>query len=732
MQQLQHYFATCARGVEDLLTAECEQLGLAQVRGVIGGVHFEAQLEQAYRLCLWSRLASRVLLELARVPVATVDELYDAVHAIDWSLHLERDGSFAIDCNTSHPQINNSHYATLKIKDAIADRFRETTDRRPDVSRERPDIRINCYIDRSECSLYLDLSGEPLHRRGYRLDAGVAPLKESLAAAILLRAQWPQKAAAGQPLLDPMCGAATLLIEAAFIAGDIAPGLLRDYYGFMGWKQHQPDLWQALIEQARERAQDGRRNIPVLVGIDKSYKVVQIALGNIEAAGLKDVISIIQGDVINDATGLLPRLPPGPGLIVTNPPYGKRLGVTQELKTLYMELGVVMKRNFAGWDIALFTAEHELAKFFGLRAHHKNTLYNGPLKCTLYHYHVLEARAALPVQGASEHATMFANRLVKNYKHLKKWANREGIGCYRVYDADIPEYAVAIDIYEDQVHVQEYEAPKTVNVVKAFVRLNEVTSLVADVLERRADSVVIKTRKKQRGSEQYQRVDNGGRQRVVRESGFKFSINLTDYLDTGLFLDHRNTRRLIYRLSRERSFLNLFAYTGAASVYAAAGGARITTTVDMSNTYLDWARHNLDMNGFTGEAHRFIRADCLQWLLQAGTQGQKYELIFLDPPTFSNSKKMERTLDIRRDHVELIEAALVLLDETGLLLFSCNAKAFRLDAEALGDYALSDITGLTTTEDFRRKPAHRCWLISRAAGAQPQPVAADFMPLRQA
>jgi 23S rRNA (guanine2445-N2)-methyltransferase / 23S rRNA (guanine2069-N7)-methyltransferase len=326
---------------------------------------------------------------------------------------------------------------------------------------------------------------------------------------------------------------------------------------------------------------------------------------------------------------------------------------------------------------------------------------------------------------------MFANRLAKNYKHLKKWAKREGIDCYRVYDADIPEYAVAIDIYEDWVHVQEYEAPKTVNVVKAFVRLNAVTSLVADVLERAADRVVLKTRKKQRGSEQYQRVDHSGRQRVVRESGFKFSVNLTDYLDTGLFLDHRNTRRLIYRQARERSFLNLFAYTGAASVYAAAGGAFTTTTVDMSNTYLDWARHNLDMNGFTGEAHRFIRADCLQWLQQTGGgDGQKYELIFLDPPTFSNSKKMDRTLDIRRDHVELIEAALALLDETGLLLFSCNAKAFRLDVDALADYAITDITGLTTTEDFRRKPAHRCWVISRSAGVQPQLIAKDFIPLR--
>ena len=734
MHQLQRYFATCARGVEDLLAAECEQLGQEQVRGVIGGVHFEGRLEQAYRLCLWSRLASRVLFELARVPVATVDELYDAVHAIDWSLHLDSDGSFAIDCNTSHPQINNSHYATLKIKDAIADRFRETADRRPDVSRERPDIRINCYIDRSECSLYLDLSGEPLHRRGYRLDAGVAPLKESLAAAILLRAQWPQKAAAGRPLLDPMCGAATFLIEAAFIAGDIAPGLLRDYYGFLGWKQHQPDVWQELIAQAGEKAQAGRLNIPALVGIDKSYKVVQIALGNIEAAGLKDVINIIQGDVIGDATGLLSRLPQGPGLIVTNPPYGKRLGVTQELKSLYMDLGAVLKQNFAGWDIALFTAVHELAKFFGLRAHHRNTLYNGPLKCTLYHYHVLEARTALSTPTtrpeASEHAVMFANRLAKNYKHLKKWAKREDIGCYRVYDADIPEFAVAIDIYEDWVHVQEYEAPKTVNVVKAFLRLNEVTSLVADVLERAADRVVIKTRKKQRGSEQYQRVDHSNRQRVVRESGFKFSINLSDYLDTGLFLDHRKTRRLIFRLARGRSFLNLFAYTGVASVYAAGGGACSTTTVDMSNTYLNWARHNLDMNGFTGEAHRFIRADCLQWLQQTGGDGQKYELIFLDPPTFSNSKKMERTLDIRRDHVELIEAVMALLDETGLLLFSCNTKAFRLDVDALADYAISDITSLTTTEDFRRKPAHRCWIISRTAGVQPQLSAKDFIPMR--
>ncbi len=708
-------FATCPKGVEDLLASECRQQDLQEIKSANGGVYCQGSLEQAYSLCLWSRTASRVLLKLDQFPVNSIDDLYKGVQNTEWSMHFDHDNSLAIDVHTSHRTINNSHYATLKIKDAIVDQFKQNFGKRPDVERKRPDSRINAYINKDSCTLYLDLSGEPLHIRGYRRESGVAPLKENLAAAILLRAHWPEKAAEGRPLVDPLCGSATLLIEAAYMAAHIAPGLLRDYYGFTGWKLHQADTWAGLLDKAREIADQNRSNVPLLIGVEKSFKVANIARENIKNAGLAELITVKQADSVS----VIKELPELTGLIVTNPPYGKRIGESSELKNLYLELGKNLKNSFPGWDVALFTANHELAKFFGLRAHHKNTLYNGPLKCTLYRYHIRE-ESSQHVQGEkpasdviqSDESAMFTNRLAKNAKHLARWARKENISCYRIYDADIPQYAVAVDRYEDWIHVQEYEPPKTVNMVKAFVRLNEIIDIVSKVLGVPQNRIILKTRKRQSGSDQYTRQNNADEQLIVHESGLQFKLNLKDYLDTGLFLDHRLTRQLLRKLAKDTDFLNLFAYTGTASVYAAAGGARTTTTVDMSNTYIAWARENMALNNMKGKQHEYIREDCLQWLDTAIKKNQKYHLIFLDPPTFSNSKRMDQLLDIKRDHVDLINRTMALLENDGRMIFSCNARGFKLDDSLQQTYAIKDLTHITTTEDYRRKPAHTCWCLA--------------------
>lgn len=716
MSQKLSLFATCPKGVEDLLAEECRQQHLADVSTTHGGVFCHGDLEKAYRLCLWSRVASRVLLKLHEFPVSGHDDLYQGVQTIDWSSHLSSSGSFAIDVHTTHQQINNSHYATLKIKDAIADQFTQKYEHRPDVKRDRPDVRINAYIDKHNCTLYLDLSGEPLHKRGYRQQAGAAPLKENLAAAILLRAHWPQMAMENRPLIDPLCGSATLLLEAAYIAAGMAPGLLRSYFGFINWKQHDPEIWNQLINEAKQGV--GRNKVPVLIGIEKSYKVAEMARENIHAAGLDSMIEIKQADSVD----VVKHLPDVTGLIVTNPPYGKRIGESKQLKSLYLELGRKLKTRFPGWNVALFTASHELAKFFGLRAHHKNTLYNGPLKCTLYQYRIrdIKTTSSRPDVADSESASgkdaeMFANRLLKNIKHLSKWVRKDNISCYRVYDADIPQYAIAVDIYENWVHVQEYEPPRTVDAVQAFVRLNDAVDAISAILKTDKSRIILKTRKKQSGAEQYTRQDETFDTLIANEYGLKFRVNLKDYLDTGLFLDHRLTRKLISRIAKNRSFLNLFAYSGTATVYAAAGGASSSTTVDMSNTYLAWAQDNLELNNFSGKQHEFIREDCIKWLSDAKNEGRRYQLIFLDPPTFSNSKRMDRTLDIKRDHVELINQTMELLDDDGVLIFSCNAHGFKLDQKHLKEYSIRDITRMTTSEDFRRKPAHVCWCLARDA-----------------
>jgi len=759
LSSVNQYFATCAKGVEDLLQRELEWQGIENSKLQTGGVAFSGDIEAALRACLWSRVASRILLQLKSFEISNDDDLYREVISIDWSEHFEASNTLAIDCFSSHSTVNNSHFATLRVKDAVVDQFMQNVQLRPSIDRESPDIRINVYLSDKQCLIYLDLSGEALHKRGYRATSGSAPLRETLAAAMLYRAKWPSFYEQSLPFYDPMCGSGTLVIEAAMMAAEFAPGLLRldaaIGFGFLRWKQLDRDSWSAVLQEAELKKQAGLESMPIICGSDINEKLVGIARSNLKAVGLASKIRI----ALQDATqGLQPcagkHRDITPGLIVTNPPYGKRIGQVQQLRTLYYRFGQQLKQNFNGWTAVVITSESELAKSIGLRAFRKNTLYNGPLKSVLYQYRINAPQAGAsdikhppesarhdkaavtaerqPVadtleQGeraskkAAEHAAMFINRLRKNYKHLKKWARKNGVDCYRVYDADIPQYSVAIDKYDDWIHVQEYQAPKTVDKTKAFQRVNDVLDVVADVLDTTQDKVVLKVRKRQEGSSQYQKQDQKGQKITVQENGLKFIVNLYDYLDTGLFLDHRNTRQLIRLMSGKRSFLNLFAYTGSVTVYAAAGGASTTTTVDMSNTYLEWARENLALNGYGGERHRFVREDCLKWLQDAIDEKRKYQLIFIDPPTFSNSKKMSTSLDITRDHVALLSGCLALLTEDGQIVFSTNARNFKLDESLREDCYLKEITGITTTEDFRRKPLHRCWLLAKQESALEMP-----------
>lgn len=735
MKQTNHFFATCSKGVEDLVLKELEQLEITSTRIHTGGVAFDSDILSAYKACMWSRVASRILLQLKEFTISSDDDLYSEVISIDWSQHFAEYNTLAIDCFSSHSTVSNSHFATLRVKDAIVDQFVQNTDDRPSIDREHPDIRINVYLSDKQCLLYLDLSGDALHKRGYRQSAGSAPLRETLAASMLYRAKWKSFYEQGLPFNDPMCGSGTLLIEAALMATNTAPGLLREQgdaepWGFLHWKLYDRDLWQSVVQDAKDKQNVGMLKVPVICGSDNSERLVAIARENIRAAGVSDLVKVS----LQDATQDLKPCSEGHGLLVTNPPYGKRIGQVQVLRTLYHRFGEQLKAGFDGWTAVIITSEPELARSIGLRAFRKNTLYNGALKSVLYQYRVNAlSRPAFEKQGdglsstekqdagsdaieasrKSEHSQMFVNRLKKNYRHLKKWARKNGVTCYRVYDADIPQYAVAIDIYEQWVYVQEYKAPKTVDRNKAFLRINDVIDVVADVLETRQEYVVLKVRKKQEGSSQYEKQDQKHRKTAVRENGLKFLINVYDYIDTGLFLDHRNTRQLIRKLAKKRSFLNLFAYTGSFTVYAAAGGASTTTTVDMSNTYLNWAQENLSINGYTGDRHKFVREDCLKWLQQAIDENKKYQLIFVDPPTFSNSKKMDTSLDIVRDHVALLSGCLALLTDDGQLIFSTNARGFKLDDSLQEACFVKEITKLTTTEDFKRKPLHRSWCLAK-------------------
>ncbi len=716
------FFATAAKGIETLLAEELKQLGLSQVKETRAGVYFEGTLVNAYRACLWSRVANRVLLPIAKFRAISDDELYSSVKKIDWSRHMLASQKLAVDASVSNSNIRHSQYAALKTKDAIADFFRETTGERPSVQTDKPDLQINLYINNDEAQLSIDLSGESLHQRGYRTRGSVAPLKENLAAAILYRAKWPEIAKQGGAFVDFMCGSGTLPVEAAMMACDIAPGIEREYFGFRGWRQHDEKDWISLLEEARARRVEGLKQPPKVFGFDHHRPSLERAEQHVSQAGLGDVVKIDYQDVFGfqldkTQTGLAMT-----GLVVLNPPYGKRLGDENELSALYGEIGKVLMNHFHGWKVAVFVDDQAKGKDLGIRANRIHALYNGALACKLLHFDIEETNILrqyrlprlLSDEELSEQARGFSNRLKKNLKKFKRWSDQENISCYRVYDADLPDYAVAIDLYQGEklwVNIQEYEAPKSIDPDKAKVRIREVVSIIKETLGLDESEIFLKRRSRQRGSSQYEKLAAENNFKVVPEGNCQFWVNFEDYLDTGLFLDHRPLRLRIATLSEGKSLLNLFAYTGSMTVHAARGGARRTLTVDMSRTYIDWSKRNMQLNDQTGENHRFLRTDCLSWLAKP-TEKKKYDLIFLDPPSFSNSKRMKQVFDVQKDHVRLIEQAMSLLEKDGILFFSSNLRGFKLDGSGLSDYLVNEITAQTNPFDFKqRKHEHRCWEI---------------------
>ena len=732
MQSLK-FLASAPRGFADLVARELGACGAAQLRERSTSVAFAGTLESAYRACLWSRAANRVFLELAQFEARDADEFHAAVRRIDWAAHLGPATTLACDFSGRHPAITHSHFGALKLKDGIVDALRFATGTRPDVALERPGVRVHAHARGTDITVSIDLSGDSLHRRGYRGTAGEAPLKENVAAGVLLRCGWPELAAQGAEFLDPMCGSGTLCIEAALIAADRAPGLGRDYFGFLAWRGHDAALWARLREEAEARAAAGEAVAQVTVrGTDRDPTAIRSARDNAARAGVGRLVRADTG-VLADAAPLAARAADRPGLLCTNPPYGLRMQDREGARTVHRELGAVLRERFQGWNAAVLTGAPELGMELGLRAHRTHSVWNGGIECRLLRIKVVPESARAPGtlgKGAARladtpGARMFANRLGKNLKRLHSWAERESVSCYRVYDADMPEYAFAIDLYraiepdELWLYVQEYAAPAQIEPQAVRRRRGEVLAMLPGTTGVAPERIRVRTRRRTRRGEQYDKVGAQARFHVVTEGGLRFRVNFEDYLDTGLFLDQRTTRARLRDAARGKRFLNLFAYTGAATVYAAAGGAASTTSVDLSRTYIEWGRRNLALNALTGEAHAWVQADCREWLTDAARGSQRFDLVFLDPPTFSNSKRMQGVLDIERDHPELIDACARLLAPQGLLLFSTNAQRFRLQEQLAERYQIRDLSAATLPRDFERNPRiHRCFEVRPRA---PQP-----------
>ena len=722
-------FASCPKGLEELLASELESLGAEQVRLTVAGVYAEGSLDFAYRACLWSRLANRILMPLDKFDVGSSDDLYNGVKAIPWHTHLTPRQTIAVDFIGSNDAIRHTQFGAQRVKDAVVDCLKEHFNDRPDVDLKNPDIRINVRLSRDKANVSLDLSGNSLHKRGYRMAMVPAPLKENLAAAILIRAGWPKLAEkSGAALVDPMCGSGTLLIEGAMMAADIAPGLNREKFGFHGWAQHDTDLWDSIRQDALDRCQAGlAKGLPEIRGYDKDTRAVRAAQENIAYAGLDKHVRVIPKPMT--AFKRPTHINIEHGLMICNPPYGERWGEMEELRPLYQSLGELAKRECPGWRLAVITGNAELAGELRLRADKKYKLFNGTIPSQLILFQLrseaeqVKEQQPRQQQVLTEGAQMFANRLKKNARKLNNWLKKSGVNCYRLYDADMPEYAVAIDVYNDAIHVQEYAPPSDIDEQQANKHLTEVREALRQLYPESTKQLFFKERRRQKGDNQYQRQLSRTRDNAVfnvMEGSAKFEVNLAAYLDTGLFLDHRPVRRMIGEMAKGKRFLNLFCYTGTATVQAAIGGAASSLSIDMSNSYLEWAERNFALNNMDTDRHQLLRDDCLEWLAKGeDTEGEKaeFDLIFLDPPTFSNSKKMDSVLDIQRDHSRLIDDAMAILSPGGTLIFSNNFRKFAMDNSVVDSYQVENITDKTLDLDFQRnRKIHNCWLIQHSVG----------------
>ena len=730
---MQNFFATCPKGLENLLFRELVDLNASSVKETVSGVSFSGNMELAMRVCLYSRFASRIIMNLNTFRCDDDTDLYLGAKGIGYERYFDSDKTIAVSFNGTNRHIRNTQYGALRVKDAVCDRFVECKLERPDVQKNNPDIHIIATLKKGELAVGIDLSGSAQFWREYHRTTGAAPLKENLAAAMVVRSGFN----GSQNFIDPMCGSGTLLLEAALLATDTAPGLARSSYGFMNLKDYDENKWQEIYNEALERSNQGKRKAQELgvkiFGFDADSAVVQRARDNIEHAGFSELVSV-EHCLLDNLTNPCQGVNELPCVVVTNPPYGERMGNFNELILLYTTLGHKLKTLFKGGRAAVISTSQELLSCLRLSLDKSYRLFNGALECQLRVFNLdHESSDQAPKADANQVlvAVDFSNRLTKNLKNLEKWANREKISAYRIYDADLPDYNAAIDRYNQYYIIQEYQAPSSIKAHVAQKRLLDMIAATIKVTGAIGDDVIVKSREKQKGESQYAKRDDAlGHYIEIYEQDVVFKVNLQDYLDTGLFLDARPIRRLIRSMSAGKDFLNLFAYTCSASVMAALGGAKSTTSVDMSRTYLDWGKDNFKINGFdldgynaTGN-HHFTQDDCLSYLSR--DHGKTYDLIYIDPPTFSNSKRMEKSFDVQRDHLLMLGNLTRHLNDGGVVIFCTNKRNFKLDdGVAQYGFTVENITPKTFDPDFKRdQQLHTCFkLVYNQTQKQKEPEA---------
>lgn len=760
------FLALAPAGFEAALGDELKSLGCRRVRPLRGSVSFFGDAPVAYRACLWSRLASRILVALDRVDAADPDGLYESCSSIPWEDHVGPGATIAVDVRGSSGGIPDTRYATLRVKDAVCDRLRSVRGDRPFVDTDSPDVRVVCMLRPDRATLFIDMSGGmidhgyrvPMRGRGSVGRGGY--VREDMAALMLEMVGWTAacKRTDGCRLVDPIGSSATLIAEAACVAADRAPGLARKRWGFSGWLGHDGQAWESELSRALERFESGRSGqARVVCAVPDPAVRVELSdmLERVALSGTVDVQACGPGGLdlgdgpIRDAF-VVCSLPDGPNASMGELPV--RLAAVNVL---------ARGPQLAEAPICCLEAGGMLASALGMAPDRVHPVMNGSSEASIEVFpspaqaarrsvaaespdapalegiealraagqggalHRIELADGTGVDVLVESSDQFAARLARVARIRGKWARKSGVSCYRVYDADLPDYAVSVDLYEGSAQtpgrwlvVSEYSAPRGIDPDLARRRLADALTIAPRVMDVDPANVFLKVRRREKGGSQYAGHLDEKRTAIVEEGGLSFEVNLSDYLDTGLFLDNRDVRGIIREMAPRARFLNLFAYTGTATCYAAAGGAYRTTTVDLSNTYLDWARRNMEQNGFTGEDHEFVQADVMPWISEQRRTNHRWNLIYIDPPTFSNSSRMRaRGFDVQEDHAELIIGASRLLIRGGTILFCCNMRGFEPDVEKLAraGVELRDITERTIPADFARNARpHHCYLAYRA------------------
>ncbi len=739
--------ATTAFGLEAVVKRELADLGYEGKIIAPGRIRFRADTAAICRTNLWLRTADRILLQMSTFPAQDFEALFENTKAIDWRAWIAADGAFPVIGRSLKSQLSSVPACQRAVKKAVVESLRQAhqTDSLPETG---PQYKIEVAILKDQVTLTIDTTGPSLHKRGYRQQAAKAPLKETLAAAMILLSFWNRD----RPLIDPFCGSGTIPIEAALIGRNIAPGLNRSFAA-EAWPNIAGRLWEEARAEARDLTQS---ELPErLIGTDISQRALRSARHNAEQAGVAEQVHFQERpfELLTSKRKF--------GCVITNPPYGQRLGEGRDLKWLYQSIPEVL-RKLPTWSHFLLTSYPDFETVIERSADRRRKLYNGRIECTYYQFHgprpsdahrievvsdtddrecevdrdtTAESRPAegsrraaadtqragparrdiRPVFGglsekAFEQAELFRRRLRKRARHLRRWPMKQGITCYRVYERDIPEIPLVVDRYEDHLHIAEYERPHDRDLGEHADWLDLMVRTAAETLEVDPGKVFLKRRRRQRGTIQHEHLAERRYEITVNEGNLRFIVNLSDYVDTGLFLDQRITRAMVRDVADGANFLNLFGYTGAFTAYAASGGAARTTTIDWSGTYLDWAKRNMSINGFTGRQHRFVRCDALTYVRQLPKMAT-YDLAVVDPPTFSNSKRTHEVWDVQRDHAEVLNQLQQRMKRGGVIYFSTNYRRFKFAESAIDSQQLREISKQTVPPDFRNRRIHRCWRI---------------------